>query len=70
VWAPANTPDAILARINRDTVKILNTVEIRERMLNGGVEPVGSTAQAFAAEIRSEAVRMDKVVRAAGLRVE
>jgi tripartite-type tricarboxylate transporter receptor subunit TctC len=70
LWAPAKTPDAILARINRDTVKILNTVEIRERMLNGGVEPVGSTAQAFAAEIRSEAVRMDKVVRAAGLRVE
>lgn len=70
LWAPAKTPDAILQRIHRDTLKVLSTPEIRERMHNGGVEPVGSSAQAFAAEIKSEAARMEKVVRAAGLRVE
>ena len=34
-----------------------------------GVETVGSSPQEFAAIIKSEAVRLDKVIRSAGIRV-
>lgn len=68
-WAPAKTPAAILSRLNQEIVKVLTTPQIRDRFFSGGAEVVGSTPQAFAAEIKAESARLDKVFRSAGISV-
>ena len=70
VLAPAATPAAIINRLNQEIVRILTSAEIKEKLLSTGAEPVGSSPQEFAASIKSEIVRMGKVIQAAGIRVE
>ena len=67
-WAPARTPPAIRALLNREAVAVLNIPEIKQRFFNAGVESVGTTPQEFAAIIKSETAHLDAVIRKAGLR--
>lgn len=70
MFAPAKTPAAVINRLNRETVRVLNRADVKEKFLNVGAEVVGSSPQEFAATIRSEMARMGKVIRDAGIRVE
>ena len=71
VIAPAGTPPAIVQRLNKEIHAALAQPEVRERMLNqGGFEPVGSSAEEFAATIRREIERWGKLVQATGARVD
>lgn len=44
--------------------------ELREKMLNLGAEPVGSTPEEFAAFVKSEAAKYAKLVKASGAKVD
>ena len=68
VFAPARTPEPIVATLNRVIVEALNAPEVRERFLNVGVETVGTTPTQFAATIKADIARMRKVIRDAGIR--
>ena len=68
IWAPAKTSPAILDRLHQEITKVLNAPQTRERFLATGAEVVASTPQAFAAEIKAESTRLDKVFKAAGIR--
>ncbi len=70
VLAPAGTPPSIIAKLNHEIVRILQSQEMRERLSADGSEPVGSTPQQFAAHIKSEVVKWNKVVNEAGIRAE
>jgi len=70
IFAPSKTPAAIVGRLNRDIVALLGRSEIREKLLNTGVETVGSTADEFAAVIKSDMARMGRVIREAGITAE
>jgi tripartite-type tricarboxylate transporter receptor subunit TctC len=70
VWAPAKTPAAILNRLNQEIVGVLTTPQTRDRFFKSGAEVVASSAQAFAAEIKAESTRLDKVFKSAGIRVD
>ena len=69
-WAPARTPPAILALLNREAVAVLNTPEVKQRFFNAGVESVGTKPQEFAATIKSETQHLGAVIKKAGLRVQ
>lgn len=43
---------------------------MRERLTGDGAEPVGSTPEQFAAFIRAEIAKWNKVIKAAGITVE
>jgi tripartite-type tricarboxylate transporter receptor subunit TctC len=66
-WAPANTPAAIMARLNQEAVRVLNQPEVKERFFRSGVETVGSTPRDFAALMKAEHSRLAKVFKAAGI---
>lgn len=68
--APAGTPKEIIARINRDTVKILNVPKVRERLLAQGAEIVGNTPEQFLKYLKAEVQKWAKVVKATGARVD
>jgi len=69
VWAPAMTPATILSRLNQEIVNVLTTPQTRDRFFSSGAEVVASTPQAFAAEIKAETTRLDKVFKSAGISV-
>ena len=68
--APAATPREIIVKLHTEVVKALALPDLRERYLSSGIEPVGSTPDQFAAEIREDITRWAKVVRAANIRAE
>ena len=70
VWAPAKTPDALVAKLNADIVKIVNQPDVHKRILELGGEPVADTPAQFAAFQKSEMARWAKVVRESGARAE
>ena len=68
--APAGTPREIVARISRDTAKILKLPKVRERLLSQGAEPVGNTPDEFLQYLKGEVAKWAKVVKATGARVD
>jgi tripartite-type tricarboxylate transporter receptor subunit TctC len=68
--APAGTPREVIVRVNGEMVKILASVDMRERLAAQGAEPVGDAPEAFAAHIRREIARWGDVVKASGAKVD
>jgi tripartite-type tricarboxylate transporter receptor subunit TctC len=68
--APAATPPAIVGRIHRETVQVLRADDVRERLVEQGLDPVGNTPQEFATLIAAEIARWRRLVGAAGAVVE
>jgi tripartite-type tricarboxylate transporter receptor subunit TctC len=68
---PARTPPDIIARLNQETVATLAEPEIRARLIEqGGVEPVGSTPEAFAETIKADLARYADLVARTGAHVD
>ena len=70
ILAPAKTPAVIINRLNQGLLQILNKAETKEKFFNLGMEPVSNSPDQFAAAIRSQMVRMGKVIKDAGIRVK
>lgn len=62
--APAGTPKAIIDKIHRDTVKVLNETEIKAKLYVQGMTAIGNTPEEFKKEIDVEFERWGKVVAA------
>jgi tripartite-type tricarboxylate transporter receptor subunit TctC len=63
--APAGTDPAIVARLNRETARVLARPEVAERVAALGLEPVDEPPEALGALIRADAERWAAVIRRA-----
>ena len=70
LFAPAGTPPAIVAKLQGEIAKIVQIPENRERMTAIGIDPIGSTSDELAAQLRKDLARWTKVARAAGVKAE
>ena len=68
--APAATARDIVTKLHAGVVRALQNPEVRQRLLNDGAEPVGSSPEEFATYLRAETVKWAKVVQAAGIKPE
>ena len=68
--APAKTPAAIIERLQRETAAALTQPDVRERLLGLGINPVGNSAEEFAAQWRADLAKYEAVVKAAGIKAE
>ena len=68
LFVPAGTPSGIVTRLNTEVVKILRGADIRDVLLAQGAQPVGTTSDQLAAHIKTELVKWQKAVRAAGVK--
>ncbi len=66
--APANTPAAIVSRLNRDVVRGLNRPEVKERFLNIGAEVAGGTPEDFSVKIKSDIAKFTRLVKEARIK--
>jgi tripartite-type tricarboxylate transporter receptor subunit TctC len=63
--APAGTPAAVIARLNRDIVAVLKNPDVAQVFLKQGLEPAPTTPAAFGAFIRSEFEKWGRVLKGA-----
>lgn len=68
VFAPAGTPKAVVDRLYRDIVKVLQLSEVTMRMTADGAESVGSTPQQLAAHVKAERDKWAKVIKETGIK--
>jgi tripartite-type tricarboxylate transporter receptor subunit TctC len=70
VLAPAATPRDIVARLNTEMVKVIQSADFRKRMAEIGAEPIGNSSEQMAAQIRSETEKFAKLVKDAKVVIE
>lgn len=66
----ANTPQQIVATLNREMVKAIKSAEIGAKLAAQGADVIGSTPEEFATYLRADLERWRKLVPAIGLRIE
>jgi tripartite-type tricarboxylate transporter receptor subunit TctC len=64
-FVPAHTPREIVAVIQQETRKALDTADVRDRLKTFGAEPVGSTPEEFERRFRADIARFAQIVREA-----
>ena len=70
IVVPTATPKEVVARLNAEVNKAVQNPDLRQRLAVGGSEPLGGSADQYAAYIRSELQRWSKVVRDSGAKVD
>lgn len=68
--APAGTPAEVIAKWNTDTVKILNSTDMRERLTAQGAEAAPTTPAEFAQFIGRELAKYARIVKVSGAKVD
>jgi tripartite-type tricarboxylate transporter receptor subunit TctC len=70
LFAPARMSPALIDKINRDVVGILESASMRSLLLQQGAEPVSSTPGDFATFITSETRKWRDIIQTAGIKPE
>ena len=70
VLAPAATPKDIVAKLNLEMVKVIQTPEFRKRMSEIGANPIGNTSAQMAAQIKEETEKFAIAVKEANVTVD
>ena len=70
IVVPSATPRAIVNKLNADVVKVLRLPEMRAKLSELGLEPVGDTPEQFDATICSEIDKWARVVKEAGIKAD
>lgn len=70
VHVPAQTPRAVIQKINGDIAEVLKMRDVNERMLATGFEPAMTSVEEFAAFVKRDFRRYAKVIKEAHVRVD
>jgi tripartite-type tricarboxylate transporter receptor subunit TctC len=68
--APAGTPRAIVNRLNAVAVQVVQTPDMRARLIGQGSDPVGNSPQEFAAFLRADYDKNGAAAKQAGLKID
>ena len=70
ILAPAGTPAGVVNKLNAEIVRLLRQPDTIERMAAQGVDTIGNSPAEFAAFIKQDVVKYEKLVKSAGIRIE
>jgi tripartite-type tricarboxylate transporter receptor subunit TctC len=70
MFAPAKTPPAIIERIQKELARVLAVPEVKQRLMEQGADPVGSTPEELGRIVRTELKNWAVVVREARIKGE
>lgn len=70
MYVPAKTPSAIVDRLNKDTVAVLQSDEMRRWLSTEGLEPVADTPAQSQEFLRKEIERWKALAKSAGIKGE
>jgi tripartite-type tricarboxylate transporter receptor subunit TctC len=67
---PAGLPHPIALKVSQEVARALQKDDLREKFIQQGADPVGSTPEEFGAYMRSETAKWAKLVKATGASVD
>jgi hypothetical protein len=70
IHIPVKTPKAIVAKLNGEFDRILKLPDIKERMFDLGLDPVGGSAESFGEFVKEDIARWAKVIKEANVKAE
>jgi len=70
MFAPAKTPPAIVARMQKEAARAVRLPEVRQKLLEQGADAVGGTAEELDRVVKSELKRWAAVIRDAGIKLD
>jgi tripartite-type tricarboxylate transporter receptor subunit TctC len=70
IAAPRGTPKTVIARLNAEMNQALKSPALKDLLGAQGAEPTGGTPDEFAALIKRDLAKWEKVVKASGARVD
>ncbi|MBS0454160.1 MAG: tripartite tricarboxylate transporter substrate binding protein [Proteobacteria bacterium] len=68
--APARTPDAVIALLNRNVNEILQEPEMKAKLIDMGLEIEGGTPQKLADTMKKDRLKWEKVIADANIRLD
>jgi tripartite-type tricarboxylate transporter receptor subunit TctC len=68
LFAPAQTPPAVVERLNRELGEVLRMDEVRAKLADGGAVAGKGTAAEFARFVQTESARYAAIVKAANIK--
>jgi len=70
MFAPAKTPAAIVARMQRDVARVVRLPEVKQKLLEQGADSVGSSSEELERVVKAELRRWAQVIHDAGIKLE
>ncbi len=70
VYAPANTPKAIIDKLNAEVNKALKHPDVAQSLTNQVLDPMPGTTDDFAQRIRIDFEKYGKLIKATGMKVD
>ena len=70
MFVPAKTPAAIVARMHMEVARVVHLPEVKQKLLEQGADPVGSSPEELARVVRTELKNWATVIREAGIKAE
>ncbi|MVW73238.1 tripartite tricarboxylate transporter substrate binding protein [Bordetella sp. 15P40C-2] len=70
VVVPAGTPKGVIDTLNRDLVATLKDKEIRQKLVDFGIDPVGDTPEQYAALLNDERSRWHKLIKDLNIKLD
>ena len=70
VFAPAKTPEPIVARMYKELARVVQLPEVKQKLVEQSADPVGSTPQELARIVKLELKRWAEVIAKAGIKGE
>jgi tripartite-type tricarboxylate transporter receptor subunit TctC len=70
MFAPAKTPAAIVARMQKEVARVVHLPEVKQKLLDQGADPVGSSHEELGRVVKSELKSWAAVIRDAGIKLE
>jgi len=67
---PAGMPPELAARIQRDVAQVVSRPDLRDKLVELGVDIVANTPEEFTAYLRAEITRYARVIKEAGIKAE
>ena len=70
LMAPAGMPKDVLARINAETIRVMNLPDVKEKLATSGLEAAPASPESLASLIQVETVKWAKVVKESGAKLD
>ena len=70
ILAPAATPKEIINKLSTEIARIIATPEFRENLVSQGLETLVSTPDQFAALIRTDIAKYDRIIKTANIKFD
>src|SRR3989442_8341084 len=70
LFAPAKTPEPIIARMQKEVARVVHLPEVKQKLLEQSADPVGSSPEELGRVVRTELKRWAEVIREAGIKLE